>query len=91
MRGIVSGAQVSKSKGESLLARSGQRPLSLLAGWHAQDPRGANGPLREISAVLAEAGHTTKMGKPYAPTAIKLMLARGSGRVLNSAIQGDAQ
>jgi hypothetical protein len=30
--------------------------------------------LREISAALAEAGHVTKTGNPYAATAIKLML-----------------
>jgi hypothetical protein len=33
--------------------------------------------LREISAELAAAGHTTKSGKPYAATAIKLMLENG--------------
>jgi hypothetical protein len=30
---------------------------------------------REISAALAEAGHVTKTGNPYAATAIKLMLS----------------
>jgi DNA invertase Pin-like site-specific DNA recombinase len=29
-----------------------------------------------VSAALADAGHTTKSGKPYAPTAVKNMLAR---------------
>jgi hypothetical protein len=36
-------------------------------------PKGDNGSLREISAELAAAA-TTKTGKPYAATAIKLML-----------------
>ena len=31
--------------------------------------------LREVAAALAEAGHTTKSGKPCAATAIKLMLS----------------
>ena len=54
-------------------------------------PKGGKRSLREISAALAEAGHTTKMGKPYAPTAIKLMLARNSGRLLSTAIREDVQ
>jgi DNA invertase Pin-like site-specific DNA recombinase len=53
-------------------------------------PKGGKRSLREISAALAEAGHTTKTGKPYAATAIKLMLARASGRVIGSATQGEA-
>jgi hypothetical protein len=32
--------------------------------------------MREISAELAAAGHTTKSGTPYAATAIKLMLEK---------------
>jgi len=39
-------------------------------------PKSGKRSLREISAVLAEAGHMTKTGRPYAPTAVKLMLAR---------------
>jgi DNA invertase Pin-like site-specific DNA recombinase len=52
-------------------------------------PKGGKRSLREISAALAEAGHMTKTGKPYAPTAIKLMLARPSGRIVGSATRGD--
>lgn len=52
-------------------------------------PKGGKRSLREISAALAEAGHTTKTGKPYAPTAIKLMLARTSAGVVSSASQAD--
>jgi hypothetical protein len=37
-------------------------------------PKGGKRSLREISAALAEAGHLTKTGNPYAATAIKLML-----------------
>ena len=40
-------------------------------------PKGGKRSLREISAELAAAGHTTKSGKPYAATAIKLMLENG--------------
>ena len=47
-------------------------------------PKGGKRSLREISTALAEAGHTTRMGKPYAPTAIKLMLARASGRAVGA-------
>jgi len=39
--------------------------------------KGGKRSLREISAELAAAGHTTKSGKPYAATAIKLMLENG--------------
>jgi hypothetical protein len=39
-------------------------------------PKGGKRSLRDVSAALAEAGHTTKSGKPYAATAIKLMLSR---------------
>jgi DNA invertase Pin-like site-specific DNA recombinase len=40
-------------------------------------PKGGKRSLREISAELAAEGFTTKGGKPYAATAVKLMLARG--------------
>ncbi|TWI60485.1 DNA invertase Pin-like site-specific DNA recombinase [Bradyrhizobium huanghuaihaiense] len=39
-------------------------------------PKGGKRSLREISAALAEEGHLTQTGKPYAPTAVKLMLTR---------------
>lgn len=54
-------------------------------------PKGGKRSLREISAALAEAGHTIKTGKPYAPTAIKLILARASTRMVGSATQAEAQ
>jgi DNA invertase Pin-like site-specific DNA recombinase len=38
-------------------------------------PKGGKRSLREISAELAAAGHTTKSGKPYAATAVKFMLS----------------
>jgi DNA invertase Pin-like site-specific DNA recombinase len=37
-------------------------------------PMGGKRSLRQISVALAEAGHMTKGGNPYAATAIKLML-----------------
>ena len=40
-------------------------------------PKGGKRSLREISAELAAAGHTTKSGRPYTATAIKLMLENG--------------
>ncbi|WP_340672259.1 recombinase family protein [Bradyrhizobium ottawaense] len=53
-------------------------------------PKGGKRSLREIAAALAQAGHMTKSGKPYAPTAVKLMLARTAGHVI-SATRGEAQ
>jgi DNA invertase Pin-like site-specific DNA recombinase len=54
-------------------------------------PKGGKRSLREISAVLVEAGHTTKSGTAYAPTAIKRMLARTSDRAVGSATRGEAR
>jgi hypothetical protein len=59
------------------LQRNGPKRLNLPAGWRVP-PKGGKRSLREISAALAEAGHTTKSGNPYAPTAIKLMLERST-------------
>jgi DNA invertase Pin-like site-specific DNA recombinase len=41
-------------------------------------PKGGKRSLREIAAALAEAGHLTKAGTPYAPTAVKNMLERAA-------------
>ncbi|UFS76035.1 recombinase family protein [Tardiphaga sp. 37S4] len=52
-------------------------------------PKGGKRSLREISAALAAAGHTTKAGTPYAPTAIKLMLGRPLQRTASSSTHGE--
>jgi hypothetical protein len=53
-------------------------------------PKGGKRSLREISAALAEAGHMTNTGRPYAPTAVKLMLARPSRAVATLSAPGEA-
>lgn len=68
-----------------------QRPetVALAHSLARARPKGGKKSLREISAALAEAGHTTRMGTPYAPTAIKLMLARAPGRLVGKSIVGE--
>lgn len=55
--------------------RDGAATVALARSLARARPKGGKRSLREISAELATAGYTTKTGKPYAPTAIKLMLA----------------
>lgn len=57
--------------------RDGAATIALARSLARARPKGGKRSLREISAELATAGYTTKTGKPYAATAIKLMLARG--------------
>jgi hypothetical protein len=74
-------------KAENLVAPTGikiegrksiaeERPETVeLARWLVRArPNGGKRSLRKISAALADEGHTTKTGKPYAPTAVKNML-----------------
>jgi DNA invertase Pin-like site-specific DNA recombinase len=55
---------------------SEQRPetIELARSLARSRPKGGKRSLREVASALAEAGHTTQTGKPYAATAIKLML-----------------
>ena len=67
-----------KVEGRKSIAEQRPETVELAHKLARARPKGGKRSLREISAALAEAGHTTNTGKPYAPTAIKLMLARSS-------------
>lgn len=67
-----------KVEGRKSIAEQRPETVELARKLARARPKGGKRSLREISAALAEAGHTTKSGTPYAPTAIKLMLARSS-------------
>lgn len=56
--------------------RDGQATVALARALARARLKGGKRSLRGVSAELAEAGHMTKSGKPYAATAIKRMLAR---------------
>jgi DNA invertase Pin-like site-specific DNA recombinase len=64
-----------KVEGRKSIAEEKPETIELARRLARTRPKGGKRSLREISAALAEAGHTTKRGNPYAPTAIKLMLA----------------
>jgi hypothetical protein len=63
-----------KVEGRKSIAELRPETVELARKLARARPKGGKRSLREISAALAEAGHTTKSGTPYAPTAIKLML-----------------
>ena len=65
-----------KVEGRKSIAEQKPEAVQLARKLARARPKGGKRSLREISAALAEAGHTTGSGTPYAPTAIKLMLAR---------------
>jgi hypothetical protein len=67
-----------KVEGRKAIAEQRPETVELARRLARGRPKGGKRSLREISAALAEAGHTTNTGTPYAPTAIKLMLARNS-------------
>ncbi|RXG97241.1 recombinase family protein [Bradyrhizobium vignae] len=56
--------------------RDGRATVRLARSLARARPKGGKRSLREISMELAAAGYTTKSGKPYAATAVKLMLER---------------
>jgi DNA invertase Pin-like site-specific DNA recombinase len=66
-----------KVEGRKSIAEERPETVELAKKLARARPKGGKRSLRDISAALADAGHTTKSGKPYAPTAIKLLLARG--------------
>jgi hypothetical protein len=74
-----------KVEGRKSIAEQRPETVELARKLARSRPKGGKRSLREISAALAEAGHVTRSGKLYAPTAVKLMLERG--RVT----QGEAQ
>jgi hypothetical protein len=65
-----------KVEGRKSIAEQRPETIELARRLARARPKGGKRSLREVSASLAEAGHTTKSGKPYAATAIKLMLSR---------------
>ena len=67
-----------KVEGRKSIAEQRPETIELARKLARARPKGGRRSLREISAALLEAGHTTKSGKLYAPTAIKLMLANRS-------------
>ena len=67
-----------KVEGRKSIAEQRPETVELARKLARVRPKGGKRSLREISAGLAAAGHTTNSGTPYAPTAIKLMLARSS-------------
>jgi DNA invertase Pin-like site-specific DNA recombinase len=64
-----------KVEGRKSIAEQRPETIELARKLARARPKGGKRSLREVSAALAEAGHTTKTGKPYAATAIKLMLS----------------
>lgn len=64
-----------KVEGRKSIAEERPETVELARKLARARPKGGKRSLREISAALAEAGHRTKAGTPYAATAIKLMLA----------------
>jgi DNA invertase Pin-like site-specific DNA recombinase len=80
-----------KVEGRKSLAEQRPETVELARRLARARPKGGKRSLREISAALAGAGHVTKTGKPYAPTAVKLMLARTPRGLVGGATQADAQ
>jgi DNA invertase Pin-like site-specific DNA recombinase len=63
-----------KVEGRKSIAETKPEVVELARKLARARPKGGKRSLREISAELAAAGHTTKSGTPYAATAIKKML-----------------
>ena len=66
-----------KVEGRKSIAETKPEVVEMAGKLARARPKGGKRSLREISAELAAAGHTTKSGTPYAATAIKLMLENG--------------
>jgi hypothetical protein len=67
-----------KVEGRKSIAEAQPETVEVARKLARARPKGGKRSLREISAALADAGHTTKSGKPYAPTAVKNMLGRAA-------------
>ena len=63
-----------KVEGRKSIAEMSPATVQLAHKLARARPKGGKRSLREISAELAAAGHTTKSGTPYAATATKKML-----------------
>ena len=66
-----------KVEGRKSIAEMSPATVQLAHKLARARPKGGKRSLREISAELAAAGHTTKSARPCAATAIKLMLENG--------------
>jgi hypothetical protein len=66
-----------KVEGRKSIAETKPETVELARKLARARPKGGKRSIREISAALAEAGHVTRSGKLYAPTAVKLMIERG--------------
>ncbi len=64
-----------KVEGRKSIAEERPETVQLARSLARSRPKGGKRSLREVAAALAEAGHVTKTGKPYAATAVKLMLS----------------
>jgi DNA invertase Pin-like site-specific DNA recombinase len=64
-----------KVEGRKSIAEMRPDTIELARKLSRARPKGGKRSLREISAELAAQGHVTAKGTPYAPTAVKLMLA----------------
>src|SRR5215813_3116817 len=63
-----------KVEGRKSIAEQRPETIELARSLARARPKGGKRSLRDVAAALAEAGHTTRTGTPYAATAIKLML-----------------
>ena len=66
-----------KVEGRRTIAETRPEVIELARKLYRTSPKAGRRSLRTISAELAKAGHMTATGKPFAATAIKLMLAIG--------------
>jgi DNA invertase Pin-like site-specific DNA recombinase len=65
-----------KVEGRKTIAETRPDVIELARKLYRTSPKGGRRSLRAVAAELAEAGHTTATGKPFAATAVKLMLAQ---------------
>jgi DNA invertase Pin-like site-specific DNA recombinase len=67
-----------KVEGRKSIAETRPETVELARKLHRATPKGGRRSLRKISDELAKRGHMTATGKPFAATAVKLMLAQQS-------------
>jgi DNA invertase Pin-like site-specific DNA recombinase len=65
-----------KVEGRKTIAETRPEVIELARKLSRATPKGKRRSLRTIAAELAKAGHTTASGKPFAATAVKLMVAQ---------------
>lgn len=67
-------ATLGKCEGRKSLREAKPEATAMARKLHRKSSKGVRRSLREISAALAEAGHLTSTGTPYAPSAVQSML-----------------